>query len=716
MKTFWYLNLVSFLKRNLFLVKPTIELLRLVHLFNKHAIRKIEKLLNLETKERKWDFVRFKGKTARRLRRAKKGPRPRGRKSPTRARVAKRPSKKIPKIRKRIPPKKVTKKVKKPTLGELEKGAELAELRRGLEKMEKAEAKGPERKPVAKEKEAKVKKPEKIKKPKVKEKPKRGRVIPKPPVKRVKKPEELSRPALEALEADEELTELRGKLAAGKGVKEEFEEYTTFEVPVGYQEQNRYWIVKPFAWTSILFNPKKNERLYYLVEPRLTPLEKTVLETLHEHLLDRLTYDEAMKDRDAILGSKAAALLDEYDISVDEGAVRKLLYYIKRSYIGYGRIDAFLKDPRIEDISCDGPGLPIFLYHQDYQNIRTNVVYKDPTELDLSVGRLVERAGKQISLGKPTVDATLPQGYRLQATIGKEVTTRGSTFTIRKYREEPFTPVDLIKFKTFSSEMLAYLWLAAENKKNIAIVGGTASGKTCTLNAISLFMPPDAKIVSIEDTRELALYQENWVAAVTRPAYGEKAITMYDLLTQALRQRPEIIIVGEVRGPEALSLFQAMTTGHTSYSTMHAGSMQEMVYRLEGEPINVPHHMLSSLDIVCIQLLSHFKDARVRRNQSVVEIVGVDRETGALRTNHLFERDSITDRFEQVGNSLIMADIMRERGWGTLKLEEELENRRRVLEYLAAKDIRSIGEVSKIIRQYHFEPEKVMKLVNRAKI
>jgi flagellar protein FlaI len=309
------------------------------------------------------------------------------------------------------------------------------------------------------------------------------------------------------------------------------------------------------------------------------------------------------------------------------------------------------------------------------------------------------------------VDATLPQGYRLQATIGKEVTTRGSTFTIRKYRERPFTPVDLIKYKTFSSEMLAYLWLAAENKRNIMIVGGTASGKTCTLNAIALFMPPDAKIVSIEDTRELSLYQENWVAAVTRPAYGGKAITMYDLLAQALRQRPEIIIVGEVRGPEALSLFQAMTTGHTSYSTMHAGSIQEMIYRLEGEPINVPHHMLAALDIVCIQLLTYFKDKRVRRNQSILEIAGIDQETGALKTNRLFERDPVTDQFEKLGDSIVLNEIMQERGWSALRLKTELENRRKVLEYLVEKDISGIEDVSKIIRQYFFEPEKVMKQV-----
>lgn len=621
----------------------------------------------------------------------------------------------------RVPRKKVVK-AKKPALGMLEADTELAELQKKM--ATKGKAKAPKREGlVAAEKKAVKPAPKtggfasrfrgigaRIKGVKVrKPKGKKARVLREKVVK-------VEKPALERLEVDTELTELQKKMAV-KGPKaiKRFEEHTTFTCPEGYKEQARYWITEPYAWVAILFNPKENERLYYLVEPSLTPSEKTVLERLHEHLLDRLTYDEATKDRDAVIVDKVKELLDEYEISIDEETVKKLIYYLKRSYIGYGRIDAFLKDPRIEDISCDGLGLPIFLYHQDYQNIRTNVVYDNAIELDLFVGRLVERAGKQISLGKPTVDATLPQGYRLQATIGKEVTTKGSTFTIRKYREEPFTPVDLINYKTFSPAMLAYLWLAAENKKNIMVVGGTASGKTCTLNAISLFMPPDAKIVSIEDTRELSLYQENWVASITRPAYGEKAITMYDLLAQALRQRPEIIIVGEVRGPEALSLFQAMTTGHTSYSTMHAGSIQEMVYRLEGEPINVPHHMLASLDIVCIQLLTHFKEKRVRRNQTILESGGVDQETGALKTNRLFERDPVTDNFEMLGDSLILAEIMRTRGWSALKLKKELENRRKVLEYLAENNINNIDEVSKIVRQYHFEPEKVMKKVGLKK-
>ncbi|MDI6884249.1 MAG: ATPase, T2SS/T4P/T4SS family [Hadesarchaea archaeon] len=520
------------------------------------------------------------------------------------------------------------------------------------------------------------------------------------------------------VEAETAITELAEKMTALEKIRapQEFYEYCTFEVPTGYQELERYWITKPFSWTAILYSPERNERMYHLVEPNLTPGEKTALELLHEHLLDRLTYDERVKDRDRALAAKVNELLHEYGIALSAKSIQKLLYYLKRNYIGYGKIDPLLRDPNIEDISCDGLNVPIFIYSRRYQSLRTNLIFSDVNELDLFVIRLVERAGKQISLGRPTVDASMPEGYRLQATLGTEVTTRGSSFSIRKYAEEPFTPVDLLGYGTFSVEMLAYLWLCTENKKNIIIVGGTASGKTSTLNALSMFIWPDAKIVSIEDTRELALYQENWVPSVTRPAPGERGIEMYDLLRQALRQRPEVIIVGEVRGKEALTMFQAMTTGHTCYSTMHAGSIQEMVHRLEGEPINVPHHMLASLDIVCLQLLTYFRDQRVRRNQTVIEVAGIDPATGSLRTNRIFERNPLTDEFERVGESQVLREVARERGWSALDLERELRQRREVLEYLVKNNVRRLNEVAAVLRQYFFDPERVMEQLVAGKL
>ena len=189
------------------------------------------------------------------------------------------------------------------------------------------------------------------------------------------------------------------------------------------------------------------------------------------------------------------------------------------------------------------------------------------------------------------VDAAMPDGSRIQMTLGTAVTSHGSTFTIRKFKDVPLTPIDLINWKTFSSENMAYLWLCIENNKSLIFAGGTASGKTSSLNAVSLFMPERAKIVTLEDTRELQLPHPNWIPGVTRDAFTADergAIDMYDLLKAALRQRPEYLLVGEVRGKEALTLFQAMSTGHTTFSTMHADSVASAIHRLENPPISVP--------------------------------------------------------------------------------------------------------------------------------
>ena len=219
------------------------------------------------------------------------------------------------------------------------------------------------------------------------------------------------------------------------------------------------------------------------------------------------------------------------------------------------------------------------------------------------------------------LDATLPDGSRLQLTLGTEVTTRGTSFTIRKFREEPFSPIELMEYGTFSSDELVYFWLAIENNMSMLFIGGTASGKTTSLNAVSLFIPPSAKVVSIEDTREITLYHDNWIASVTREALteGGNAINMFDLLRAAMRQRPEFILVGEVRGAEAQTLFQAMNTGHTTFSTMHAGSVDAAIHRLESEPLNVPRNMVQALNIVSVQALIYRGTERVRRAQEIVE-------------------------------------------------------------------------------------------------
>ena len=418
---------------------------------------------------------------------------------------------------------------------------------------------------------------------------------------------------------------------------------------------------------------------------------------------------DAIKSR--VLRRKSLELLGYYSMDLNPRSVHKILHFLERNYIGYGKLDTMLKDSHIEDISCDGINVPVFIYHNVHKNIETNVTFGEEY-LNSFVIQLVQRGGKHISIGSPMVNAALPDGSRLQATLGKEVTTRGSSFTIRRFKEDPFTPIDLLNFKTCSSEMLAYLWLAIENSKSMILAGGTASGKTSALNAVSMFVPPIAKVVSIEDTRELTLHHENWIAGVTREAIiaheGVGEISMFELLKAALRQRPEYILVGEVRGAEALTLFQAMSTGHTTYSTMHASDIETLLNRLQGEPINVPHAMLQALNIVCIQMQTYIGSERVRRTKTLLEITGLDQRTGGVRINDLYTWDPASDTFNYSGNSYVLDQIIEERGWTRNQLADALSERKEILEYMAERNINNYKEISQIVQQYALDPDAVL--------
>jgi flagellar protein FlaI len=402
-------------------------------------------------------------------------------------------------------------------------------------------------------------------------------------------------------------------------------------------------------------------------------------------------------------------LLKEYGISLSETAQFKLQYFLIRNFLGWGRLDPLMKDRWLEDISCDGNMIPLFLYHRKYRNLKTNIMFEEEMLNSLAI-TLAQRSGKHISTGSPMLDATLPDGSRLQVTLGTEVTTRGTSFTIRKFREDPFSPVELIENGTFSADELVYFWMAIENNKSLLFIGGTASGKTTSLNAVSLFIPPMAKVVSIEDTREITLYHENWIASVTREsvAEGSNLIDMFDLLRSAMRQRPEYILVGEVRGHEAQTLFQAMNTGHTTFSTMHAGSVDAAIHRLESEPLKVPRNMVTALDIVSVQALVYVGSQRVRRALEVVEIAGIDPATGNLRVNTVFTWDPVKDTFAYKGRSAVYSDIAERRGWSREVLEHEIEVRKKILLAMQAQRIIDYVSVSRIFHTYYIEPDKVL--------
>ncbi|MFQ3320551.1 MAG: flagellar protein FlaI, partial [Natronomonas sp.] len=319
-----------------------------------------------------------------------------------------------------------------------------------------------------------------------------------------------------------------------------------------------------------------------------------------------------------------------------------------------------------------------------------------------------------ISVGNPVVETTLEDGSRAELALGEEVTPRGSAFTIRKYSEEPFTPIDLLKFGTYSLQQMAYLWMAIEHNKNVIFAGGTASGKTTSMNAISMFIPPRSKLITIEDTRELALHHDNWLSCVTRERLDEAAnVTMYDLLRSALRHRPEYILVGEVRGEEAMTLFQAMNTGHTTLSTMHADSVQTVINRLENEPINVPRPMVQSLDVLCVQTLARFGGERIRRADAIAEIDAIDQRTGELDYTSAYEWRSANDTFRE-GNNKLMHEIREERGWSQSELLREMQRRRTFLEYLWDEDITQYQQFTAMVNSYYAAPDEVMERIEEA--
>ncbi len=491
------------------------------------------------------------------------------------------------------------------------------------------------------------------------------------------------------------------------------------------QELDFYPLNEPFVYAKILKNKDTLEKTYKVIEPYLSDDEQNKLNFIWETLLKtfNLRIDELDSNKiENYLTYQTEQVIDNYDIKLDDLSKKKILYYVKRESLGFGKIDPLMRDPHIEDISCDGSGDPIFLYHRKYGSVKSNIEFKDEEELSFFVVRLAQKCGKHISIAEPILDATMPDGSRIQMTLSTEVTTKGSTFTIRKFRADPFTPPDLVALNTVSSEILAYFWLAVENRVNALIAGGTASGKTTILNALSLFIPREAKIVSIEETREINLPHPNWIPGVARSGFGEVVadrmvgeIDMYDLMKAALRQRPEYILVGEIRGREAYVLFQAMATGHATYSTVHADSAKSLIHRLEGKPIEIPRIMLQSLDIVSIHITTRVKGRRVRRCKQVIEIIDIDPTTKEILTNEVFRWDPIEDKFIYTGKSYVLEGIRAR--WELTKEEitNEIRTRSEILKWMDDSDIRVYREVAKVIAGYSENPEEFLKKMRESR-
>jgi flagellar protein FlaI len=476
-----------------------------------------------------------------------------------------------------------------------------------------------------------------------------------------------------------------------------------------------YPINEPYAYAAIVREPDTQKIRYEIIEPTLFREELDQLEEIKTLLMDEI--DVSLKEvgtrerAERYLESKVREVIRDYRLKVAEESIDKFIYYITRDFVGYGKIDPVMKDHLIEDISADGVNIPVYVWHREYESLPTNIIYSDVEELNSFIIRLAYLAGKNISIARPMLDASLPDGSRIQLTYGTEITRRGSTFTVRRFRVDPLTISDLISFNTMSPEMAAYFWYAIENRASILVVGGVAAGKTTTLNCLSMFIRPEMKIVSVEDTAELNLPHENWIPSVVRPGFCHKgrhgAITLFDLLKTAVRQRPDYIIVGEVRGREAYTLFQAMATGHLSMSTIHAESMDAALRRLESEPMNIPKSLLAMIDTVVVQLRTEIDGKPARRIFTISEMVELEPKTKDLLTDGMYQWNAKSDTFSYSGRSHVLERNMERMGLGEGEIREELNRRKVVLEWMVKSDIRRHTDVATVIREYYANPDRV---------
>lgn len=480
-----------------------------------------------------------------------------------------------------------------------------------------------------------------------------------------------------------------------------------------------YPINPPYAYVNVYYDDRLKEMFYRVIEPGLSREEENRMEHISTILQETINIDFKSLDEGGLqdyIRREVNNVIRKYRMRMDRPSYERLTYYIGREFIGYNRIDPILRDPNIEDISCDGPGIPIYIFHRHFENLQTNVIFKKPEELDSFCIKLAQRCQRHVSIAEPLLDGSLPDGSRVQLSLGREVTMHGSTFTIRKFREDPLTPPDMISFGTFSGSMLALMWFFLEKGVSVLIAGGTASGKTTTLNCLTLFIKPEVKIVSIEDTAEINVPHQNWIPAVTRAGFGPITSTgkrmgevdMFDLLKASLRQRPDYIIVGEVRGREAYTLFQAIATGHAAMGTIHADSPQGVVHRLESEPINCPRILIKNLDIIMLQARVRLRGKITRRITDIVEVVDLDPSTKEVITNTIYEWNPFEDNFRFTGRSYLLERLEKEKGMSMEEILKEIERRKQIINWMHSNQIRFYKDVAEIIAEYYKDPDTVM--------
>lgn len=459
---------------------------------------------------------------------------------------------------------------------------------------------------------------------------------------------------------------------------------------------------------------------YNVFKQKYSSEEKLLLSELRENLVDlaissdeslQVNEDKLLNDIKNFLFAKLANNSQNNAISNEylDNLARKLF----QDLVGYGEIDPLIRDDNLEEIMVIGIDKPVFVYHREYGMMKTNILFKDAGEVMNLIDSIARQINRRIDQESPILDGRLPDGSRVNATI-PPISADGPSMTIRKFKRDPLTIIDLINSKTISVELAAFFWLCFDGlgvkSANAIISGGTSSGKTTTLNALSSFINPKERIITIEDTLELQIPHEHVIRMETRPPNVENRgeLTMNDLVKNSLRQRPDRIIVGEVRGSEAITLFTALNTGHSGFGTLHSNDARETITRLTNAPMSVPNIMISAIDFIIMQNRIYRSDGvSFRRISEVAEVSGI--EEGVIQLNKIFEWDPQSDTIKNVGiTSKTLTEIANVSGNYLNSLYDEIKNREIVLQHMVNQNIRSIRDVSTVLEMYYLDSQKVL--------
>lgn len=507
-----------------------------------------------------------------------------------------------------------------------------------------------------------------------------------------------------------------GKIKNEQGLegflKSDFLNEVKTKIPGGFIEVETYPLKPPFSYAKILQDKENGSYLYQIDEVKLNSNEQTIFEKLYNLIEQNLDSPEKINKEFGFISFLNKILNENEKLFLDytTASIEKVKYYLERDIVGFGIIDPIMNDPNIEDVSCSGILSPIYIWHRKYDSLPTSVQFEDE-KLNNFVSRIVFRAGKHISSAFPITDLALEGNHRISVLYQKEITPKGTSFTIRKFREDPYTIVDLINFGTIGLESAAYLWMLVEQKMSMIIIGATGSGKTTILNAITGLVNPDYKIFSVEDVSEININHKNWFSLVSRNGFGaggEGEIGLYDLIKSGVRHRPDYIVVGEIRGSEAYVMFQAMATGHGGLCTMHADSLESASKRLQQKPMDIPAAYFSLMN--CAVIIK-----RVRENtsgQSSRKAVAIQEIESSDSYETIFKWNPKTDYFDSdLDSSIMFKRISEQTGQDIEDIINEYRRRIIVLKYLVEHGIRRYEKVSEIIGKYYRDPERLLEKI-----